>query len=117
MHGQDDYDPIRIQEAETLAREEAVQVAMRKAQPKPQAIPTSTQKERSIPLIDPTKKFTYDSVQISNEKVESGKKSSEGLIEEERDKAEKLLQERMRTYMNQQNKRYGLKREGTGNSA
>ena len=111
----EEYDIHKIQEAEAKAREAAVQVAMEKAQSrveeiereKVRPVPAETVRLRKEPpitrtLTDPV---TYDSIHISDQSEKTENKQ-DTLVENERERAEKLLQERMRAYMNQQNKRF-----------
>ena len=51
--------------------------------------------------------ITYDSIKMSD-KVEKSIERREILVENERERSEKLLQERMRAYMNNQNKRFNI---------
>ena len=125
-HSNEEYDLHKIQEAEAKAREVAVQLAMEKAQSRADEIqrekarttaaaatpPKETVKLRkdntiTRTLTDPV---TYDSINIS-EQPEKSEAKQDTLVENERERAEKLLQERMRAYMNQQNKRFVYRKE------
>ena len=114
----EDFDLGKIQEAEAKAREEAVRVAMDKAQSRVNEIEREKVSSKR-PTVEPVKlrkqpitqtlanPITYDSIKMSD-KVEKSLENREILVEHERNKSEKLLQERMRAYMNNQNKRFIL---------
>ena len=114
-HSNEEYNLRKIQEAEAKAREAAVQVAMEKAQSRVEEIerekvssaPAETVKLRKEPVITRTltDPVTYDSINISDQS-EKSENMQDTLVDNERERAEKLLQERMRAYMNQQNKRF-----------